>query len=162
MNSGERQLCRSTTSVQETIELGRALGQSLVGGLTIGLTGPLGAGKTQLIKGIALGNGLKNDRDVTSPTFTLIHEYPGRLALFHLDAYRLKGSAELQSLGFDELIRNDAAVVVEWADRVLPAMPDDRLWIDIITTGEEQRALTISAVGEIARRCITSFQATCR
>lgn len=162
MKSNDVQLSRSTNSVQETLELGRALGQSLVGGLTIGLSGPLGAGKTQLVKGIALGNGMKDDRDVTSPTFTLIHEYPGRLILYHLDAYRLNGPAELQAIGFDELIGESSAVIVEWADRVASVIPDDRLWIEIAPTGELQRDLTLIASGDAASRCVASFQNTTR
>ena len=78
-----------TTSPDETQALGQALGRVMAGGITIGLAGPLGAGKTQLVKGIAVGNALKDARQVTSPTFTLVHEYPGRLTLYHLDAYRL-------------------------------------------------------------------------
>lgn len=162
MKADDTQLSCSTNSILETLELGKALGQSLVGGLTIGLSGPLGAGKTQLVKGIALGNGMKDDCDVTSPTFTLIHEYPGRLMLFHLDAYRLNGPAELQALGFDELMDESSAVIVEWADRVASVMPEDRLWIEIAPTGEFQRDLTLIAAGDIATRCVASFQNTYR
>ena len=158
MKADDTQLSCSTNSIQETLELGKALGQSLVGGLTIGLSGPLGAGKTQLVKGIALGNGLKDDRNVTSPTFTLIHEYPGRLLLYHLDAWRLNGPEALQALGFDELTNESSAVIVEWADRVAGVIPDARLWIEIASTGEFQRELTLIAVGDAANRCVASFQ----
>lgn len=129
------------------MSLGQALGRCLVGGMTVGLIGPLGAGKTQLVKGIALGNALDDQCRVTSPTFTLVHEYRGRLTLIHIDAYRLAGGAELLTLGFDEMIRPGAAVVVEWADRVRPVMPEDTLWVDITPTGDTVRSVRMSATG---------------
>jgi len=98
----------------------------------IALTGPLGAGKTQLVKGIALGNGLKDARQVTSPTYVLVNEYAGRLHLYHLDVYRLAGVQEcLTNLGFEEMVREDAAVVIEWADLVVESIPAEALWIHL-------------------------------
>lgn len=149
---------RPTHCVEETLAFGQAMGKSLIGGLTIGLTGPLGAGKTHLVKGIALGNGFTDDREVTSPTFTLMNEYLGKLLLYHLDAYRLNGAAELQALGFDELMRHDSVVIVEWADRVVSAMPDDRVSIEITPTGEQDRNITLTASGETASSWLASFQ----
>jgi len=105
-------------SVEETIELGRKLGEGLKGGEVLALRGTLGTGKTHLIKGIALGLGASERDGVRSPTFTLINEYKGRLALYHVDAYRLKNERELESLGFDEICTSEAVVAVEWADRV--------------------------------------------
>jgi len=140
--------------VEATIALGEAIGCSLVGGLTIGLVGPLGAGKTQLVKGIAKGNAVDDARRVTSPTFTLIHEYAGRLSLFHVDVYRLRNSAELLALGFDELADPGAVVVVEWADRVRGAMPDEALWITLTITGDTHRRISLLAAGDAATRCL--------
>ncbi len=154
----KQKIQRSSHGVEDTFALGQAIGKSLTGGLTLGLTGPLGAGKTHLVKGIASGNGFSDDREVTSPTFTLINEYPGKLLLYHLDAYRLQSAAELQALGFDELVRHDSVVIVEWADRVTDAMPDDRVWIEIIPTGEQDRNITISAVGEMAHPWLAALQ----
>ena len=128
-----------------TFALGEALGRSLLGGVVIGLAGPLGVGKTHLVKGIAVGNGLEDVRQVTSPTFTLIHEYAGRLLLYHLDAYRLRGAQDLLILGFDELIRPDTAVVVEWADRVRTAMPEDALNVELTPTGQTNRTIVFHA-----------------
>jgi tRNA threonylcarbamoyladenosine biosynthesis protein TsaE len=97
----------------------------------------------------------------------LIHEYPGRLALYHVDAYRLDGPADLTALGFDELIREDSAVVVEWADRVEPVLPDDVLWIKLEVRSELARGLSIDpAVGtttaSAAARCLTRLIAASR
>ncbi len=153
-----------TTSPEVTVALGEALGRSLVGGLTIGLVGPLGAGKTQLVKGIAAGNALDDVHKVTSPTFTLVHEYPGRLVLYHVDVYRLGMgspcgcSQDLVALGFDELIRPDTVVVVEWADRAASVIPEEALWIEFTDQGRTQRRLDFGATGEAAIRCLDSLR----
>lgn len=148
----------STTSAESTLALGEALGRCLNAELTIGLVGPLGAGKTHLVKGIAAGNAPRLVSSVTSPTFTLIHEYDGRLTLYHVDAYRLHDTAELLALGFDELTRADSVVVVEWADRVRSAMPEDSLWITLALTGPTDRDLTFQAGGPRAQRCLEALQ----
>ena len=148
----------STTSVESTFALGEALGRCLNAELTIGLDGPLGACKTHLVKGIAAGNAPHMVSSVTSPTFTLIHEYDGRLTLYHVDAYRLRGTAELLALGFDELMRADSVVVVEWADQVRSAIPEDSLWIDLALTGPTSRDLTFQAGGPQAQRCLDALQ----
>ena len=143
-----------TDSPDATFALGEALGRSLMGGIVIGLVGPLGAGKTQLVKGIAAGNAADIPFSVTSPTFTLIHEYPGRMSLYHVDVYRLTAPSELRALGFDELMRPDAAVVVEWADLVRPVMPDEALWIELAVLGETSRSLDFTAIGDLPTRCL--------
>lgn len=140
----------TSTSPEQTLEWGGRLGKSLVGGLTIALIGPLGAGKTHLVKGIAAGNGQSQSNRVTSPTFTLIQEYAGRFALYHLDAYRLLGSRELLALGFEELIRPDSVVIVEWADKVQAALPDDALYVRITPGPATDRTLTFHAQGKLA------------
>jgi tRNA threonylcarbamoyladenosine biosynthesis protein TsaE len=135
-------------SVDDTMAIGRAIGSGLRGGDVLGLVGPLGAGKTQLVKGIAAGLGAADLRKVTSPTFVLVNEYQGRLLLFHVDAYRLAGGRELEAIGFDELCsREGAAVVVEWADRVADLLPERRLQVRIEVTGPTQRRLTFQATG---------------
>jgi len=128
-----------TRSVEETFELGRRIGAVLPSGQVVALVGPLGAGKTQLVKGIACGNGLSDARTVTSPTFVLVNEYTGRLHLYHLDLYRLHGAEALEALGFEEMFADGAAAVVEWADRATEAMPEDTLWIRIVVEGESLR-----------------------
>lgn len=125
------------------MKLGELIGRALHGGLVIGLVGPLGAGKTLLVKGIASGNGLTDLSLVTSPTFTLVQEYPGRWQLFHLDVYRLRRPAEFMSLGVAEMIRADSVVLVEWADRVAAELPDDSIWLELRITGDASRELTL-------------------
>ncbi len=136
-----------THSPEETRRLGMDIGLALRGGEVIALIGPLGAGKTQLVKGIAVGNDWPEEGQVTSPTFTLVNEYPGRLCLYHLDAYRLKDSGELEALGFDEMISPESAVIVEWADRAEEALPEDRLTVRIKPISADTRELSITARG---------------
>jgi len=107
-----------THSVAETIALGEKLGALCGGDDLMALIGDLGTGKTHLIKGMSHSLEIEAGQDVTSPTFTLVNEYEGRLHLVHIDAYRLEGSDQLEVLGFDDMIQPDAVVVVEWADRV--------------------------------------------
>ena len=162
MTSDDHKATWKTASAQETFALGEEIGRSLSGDLTMGLVGPLGAGKTLLTKGIAVGNGLGDPNMVTSPTFTLVHEYAGRIGLHHVDAYRLSGSTELAAIGFDELVESQAAVVVEWADRVRSIMPEDTLWIELAYTGLTTRAITATATGEASHRCLEAFEAAYR
>lgn len=149
-----------STSVEQTHALGVRLGQSLVGSVTLALIGPLGAGKTHLVKGIAEGNGERDPRKVTSPTFTLIQEYTGRLTLYHIDAYRLRGATELLALGFDELIRLDSVVLVEWADRVGPALPVELLSVEIQSGEATTRTFAFQPEGDLAKACFDRFRST--
>lgn len=158
MTGTDERTAWETASVEATHALGAALGHCLVGGLAIGMVGALGAGKTHLVKGIAAGNGIADPRKITSPTFTLIHEYPGRLRFYHVDAYRLRGPSELIALGFDEFVTADTVVAVEWADRVRSAMPAETLWIEITPMDETTRRLAFQAAGALAQQCLAAFQ----
>lgn len=145
---------RDTNSVEETRALGHAIGERLVGGLVIGLTGPLGAGKTQLVKGIAAGNGFEDADQVTSPTFTLVNEYMAALQIYHLDAYRIESTSALAALGFDEMMQADTVVIVEWADRVPAIMPDDTVWIQLSPTGDSRRRIEFRGEPKILKRLL--------
>src|SRR2546430_179899 len=121
---------RLTSSAAETQALGAQIGRLLRPGDLALLYGDLGAGKTTLVQGIAEGLGIGDP--VTSPTFTLVHEYPtGRIPLIHVDAYRLESEREIADLGFFEWLERDAAIVVEWAERLRGMTPADRLTIKI-------------------------------
>ena len=150
--------CRPVTiesrSPEETVELGRKLGEQLAARDVLALVGPLGAGKTQLTRGLALGVGA-SDR-VTSPTFKLVNEYRGRIVLYHIDAYRLRGADDLAAIGCEEFFDGDGAAVVEWADRVLEALPDEHLRIDIGVTGPSLRRLVLTAIGLRAERLLSA------
>ena len=98
------------------MDLGAAIGRQLRGGEVIALVGPLGSGKTHLIKGIAAG--AQDRKEVNSPTFVIINEYEGRLRVYHIDAYRINSLAEFEMLGFDDLLSAESVVMIEWADKV--------------------------------------------
>lgn len=120
-----------TKSARGTVGLGRRIGRTLGAGDCVALSGTLGAGKTQLVRGLALGLGLADGRVVSSPTFVLVQEYPGRVPIHHIDLYRLADpAAELPALGIDEMLAG-GAVLIEWAQRALDALPRPRIEIDI-------------------------------
>lgn len=131
---------------EDTIEIGRTIGDVLAAGDVVALTGGLGAGKTQLTKGLALGLGVSDARLVSSPTFVLINEYTGRHAVNHIDAYRLGSPTEFDALGFEEMT-DGGVVIVEWADRVADAMPAHAIWIAIEIEGETDRRLSVVTTG---------------
>jgi tRNA threonylcarbamoyladenosine biosynthesis protein TsaE len=135
-------------SPQRTRALGRAIGTRAMPGTVLALIGPLGAGKTQLAKGVA--DGLDVTSVVNSPTFVLMNEHVGRLRLFHVDAYRLEDPDEALALGLFEERQADGVTVVEWADRVDGWLPLERidLWIEPDLTADDARALRWVAHGD--------------
>jgi tRNA threonylcarbamoyladenosine biosynthesis protein TsaE len=118
-----------TDSPEATLDLGRKLAASLKGGEVIALSGALGAGKTCLVKGIALGLGI--EEPVTSPTFTIIQEYEGRIPLYHVDLYRITDSAQLEDLGIEEYLYGKGVTVIEWAEKAAPLLPAYALAVGI-------------------------------
>jgi len=139
-------------SAEQTRALGRALGALLRPGDILGLSGPLGAGKTCLVQGLAAGLGIDPAISVTSPTFVLVAEYPGRIWLRHADFYRVESYARLDDAGFDDLLDGRAVVVVEWPERFPEALPVERLQLALEPgPGDEDRAIRIQARGERAR-----------
>jgi tRNA threonylcarbamoyladenosine biosynthesis protein TsaE len=127
---------------------GRRLGGLLFPGAVVALVGPLGAGKTHLVRAVAEGLGLRDGRVVSSPTFVLIQEYPARLPVYHFDAYRLRGEAEFAELGAHEYFEGDGVCLVEWADRVRGCLPPEHLRIALTVTGENSRRAEVEAVGD--------------
>jgi tRNA threonylcarbamoyladenosine biosynthesis protein TsaE len=142
-----------------TESFGRRFGSLLFPNAVIALVGPLGAGKTHLVRAIAEGLGIANPAAVTSPTFTLIHEYPARLSIYHFDAYRLNSADELLDLGASEYFEVGGVCIIEWADRVELALPAERLTIRIEIVDENRRRLEMAAVGskheELLRKLVS-------
>jgi len=134
---------RESHSVEETEAIASELASTLRGGECIALEGDLGAGKTQFVRGLV--RGLNGDaRAVSSPTFVLLHVYDsGRLKVFHLDAYRVHGSEDFDSIGFSELLEQNGVVVVEWPSRVASLLPESVIQIRIESTSECDRRITI-------------------
>ena len=131
-------------SPEETIKLGRKIGSQLKGGEIIAISGPLGSGKTHLIKGIATGAGAQDSRSINSPTFVIVNEYTGRLDIYHIDAYRLNSIAEFEMLGFDDFCYPQSVVLIEWADKIESALGDtDYMRIALEHSGQSSRTIHI-------------------
>ncbi len=135
-----------THSPQETQELGEALGRLAASGDVILLEGNLGAGKTCLTQGIAIGLGIRGP--VRSPTFILANEHYGRLTLYHVDLYRLDALKEVEDLGLDDYIEGEGLTVVEWADKAPAYFPVERLSIHLERTGETSRRIRFTPHGQ--------------
>jgi tRNA threonylcarbamoyladenosine biosynthesis protein TsaE len=134
----------------ETEEIARELTSVLRPGDVVALYGPLGAGKTAFVRGLALGLGCQ--RPVRSPTFSLINEYPGDTPLYHIDFYRLENPAEINDLGWTDYLNSDGIVAIEWADRVKDQLPKDRYDVFISFGGPEIRIVEVVAIGDPGNR----------
>jgi tRNA threonylcarbamoyladenosine biosynthesis protein TsaE len=132
-----------TASEEETIALGERLARELPARQVVLLIGPLGAGKTTLAKGIVKGLGAASPDDVSSPTFTLIHEY-GRV--YHIDLYRLDEPREVATLGLDDLFDREAIVLIEWGERFPQFLPAERTEIRIRAGSGDKREFEVRAV----------------
>ena len=132
-----------TNTAEETRSLAQRLGRSIEESFLITLSGELGAGKTTFTQGLA--KGLEITRNVTSPTFTLMKNYKGRLPLYHIDAYRLEDID--QDLGFEEYIDGDGVCVIEWANFIENVLPDEYLNIDLTINDDDSRTIIFRARG---------------
>ncbi|MCF6290856.1 MAG: tRNA (adenosine(37)-N6)-threonylcarbamoyltransferase complex ATPase subunit type 1 TsaE [Desulfobacterales bacterium] len=135
------------SSLEHTLALGRRLGRQALPGDVITLAGGLGAGKTTLTQAIGRGAGVAESCYITSPSFSLIHEYPGRLPLFHIDLYRLAGEEELDDLGFEEYFYGAGLTVVEWPERLGSLIPAERLHIELEIVNPAARIARLTAYG---------------
>jgi tRNA threonylcarbamoyladenosine biosynthesis protein TsaE len=152
--------CLRSSSAEQTLALGRALGELLAAGDVIGLVGDLGAGKTCFTQGIARGLQVDAEYRMASPTFTLINEYPARVALFHIDLYRLGDVDEMYEVGILEAIGGPQVCVVEWFDRLDQVELPDYLRLELRASEDEQRHIALSACGtrhvQLAQRWLSS------
>jgi len=133
-----------TGSEEETIALGAELARTLPRRAVVLLIGKLGAGKTTLAKGIVKGLGAAEPEEVSSPTFTLIHEYGEPVRVYHVDLYRLETASEGAMLGLEELYERDAAVLIEWGERFPELVPEDRVEIRLLRYANEEREIRVS------------------
>lgn len=131
-------------SVAQTEAIGAELGRTLCAGTVLAYRGDLGAGKTAFTRGLARGLGCTER--VTSPTFTIVNEYEGRLPLFHFDMYRLAGSDELFDIGWEDYLARGGVCAVEWSERIADALPPDTLWVTLLRHPEhaDWRVIQIS------------------
>ena len=134
-----------TRSAAETVAFGRSLAASLTPPKLVLLRGELGAGKTTLVKGIAEGFQAAKEDDVTSPTFTLVHEYRGpRVNLYHIDLYRVDTPRQLETLGLDDLMADNAVLLIEWGEKFPRFVRERDVEITLESAGEDERRITIT------------------
>lgn len=144
--------CWLTCGAEQTQALGFALGQCAQAGDFIACRGALGAGKTTLIQGFALGLDVSPNAYVRSPTFLLVNEYEGRCPLYHFDFYRLLDANEVLGIGFDDYCWGDGVVIVEWADKFPELLPEERLDLSIEIVSVEQRTICATVSGQTHAR----------
>ncbi|MGN0601671.1 MAG: tRNA (adenosine(37)-N6)-threonylcarbamoyltransferase complex ATPase subunit type 1 TsaE [Oscillospiraceae bacterium] len=131
-----------TKSPEETIELGKKIGSRLRGGDCVAYSGGLGAGKTTITRGLSMGLGLGDE--VTSPTFSLVNEYPGNnLTLYHFDMYRITSPEDLETTGFYDYMDSDSVLAVEWSENIRSELPENVIKIHIERIDEDTRKITI-------------------
>jgi tRNA threonylcarbamoyladenosine biosynthesis protein TsaE len=144
---GNKQIVIITHSPEETKALGQKIGQQLKPGDVIALTGELGSGKTALVQGLAAGLDVPADYYITSPTFTLINEYPGRHPFYHVDLYRIESRADMDEIGLFEIIQGQGITAIEWADRLQEHIPADNLDIHLEIIDDQTRKFFINIYG---------------
>ena len=148
--SDARDITLISDSTDQTVEFGKRIGSLLKGGEIFCLSGPLGSGKTHLVKGIVAGAGASDPRRVNSPTFVIVNEYHGprsRLDIYHIDAYRLDSIAEFEMLGFDDLCYPNSVVLIEWADKVRPALKNiDSIGVELSHISQNQRRINMKNI----------------
>ncbi len=146
-----------TSSPEQTWNTGRMLGELLGAGDTVCLYGDLGAGKTNVAYGIAQGLAVR-EQYITSPTFTFVNEYQGRVPLYHIDLYRLMETAELENIGFREYLGSDGVTVIEWAERAKEELPVECLSVYLSFVDETTREIGFLAEGERYGKLVEKLQ----
>jgi tRNA threonylcarbamoyladenosine biosynthesis protein TsaE len=137
----------TTRSIGETRDLSQKIGNLIKQPLIIALIGDLGCGKTAFVQGLAKGLEVPDGYYITSPTFTLINEYPGRHPLMHVDLYRLENIDDLEDIGLDEMLYGQAVIAIEWADKLSDNLPAKHLLVTMEIIDDEGRKLTLDATG---------------
>lgn len=154
-----------TGSPEETRRLGEIIGGLMTGGELVAIDGELGSGKTIFVKGLAYGLGIK-DKDVSSPTFVFVHEYKGRLTLYHADLYRINRASDVEDLGLFDFIGGEGIVACEWADRAGGLLPDNRIDIELTYLDNDNRKIALKGSAgvheKILRDGIAIFLSGCR
>jgi len=144
-------------STSETIRIGKSIGSLLLPGDVVALVGELGTGKTQFIKGLAVGVGIGKPTYISSPSFTLISEYKGKIPFYHIDLFRLRAEKEAEDLGLEEYFQSGGITAIEWADRIPSLLPREMLWIQISYAGKNTRSLEIIGKGKRHEELINRF-----
>ena len=146
-----------TRTTTETIRIGKSIGSRLLPGDVVALVGELGAGKTQFIKGLAAGAGIRNPAYIASPSFTLINEYPGKTVFYHIDLFRLGKEKEAEELGLEDYFESKGITAIEWADKIPSLLPREFLLVRIAYTGTNRRSLEIIGKGKRYERIVNQL-----
>jgi tRNA threonylcarbamoyladenosine biosynthesis protein TsaE len=154
----DRHIQITTRSAAETRKLGQIIGTHIDRPMRIALTGDLGSGKTVFVQGLAKGLDVSEQYYITSPTFTLINEYPGRHPLLHVDLYRIEHLDELGEIELEEVLEQNAVIAVEWAEKLSRAMLLDHLKLQFKLISDEIRQIDIFAYGQAAGNLIEALQ----
>ncbi len=134
----------TSSSPQETLDLGFRIGKACIPGTIVSLRGSLGAGKTVLAKGIA--KALDISEAIVSPTFTLMQEYEGTLPLYHMDLYRIGGTDEFEMIGGEEMLYGKGVTLIEWSEKIEDMLPDGTIFVDISIMPDTKRQITIEGI----------------
>ncbi len=157
------QVVIQSKSASETIRLGKSIGSRLQAGDVVALLGELGAGKTQFIKGLAAGAGVGKPTYVSSPSFTLINEYPGKVPFYHIDLFRLASQKEAEGLGLEDYLHGGGIAAIEWADKIPSLIPGEMLSIHIVYTGKNTRSIEMKGRGKRYEELVSQLQSSeCR
>jgi tRNA threonylcarbamoyladenosine biosynthesis protein TsaE len=138
--------------------MGKHMGGLLLRGDVIALVGELGTGKTQFIKGLAAGVGIGSLTYVSSPSFTLINEYTGRIPFYHIDLFRLNAEKEAEELGLEEYLNGDGVTAIEWADKIFYLLPKELLWIQLTYSGKQTRSIEMVGKGKRYEELLKNFE----
>jgi len=148
----------STSSDKETTALGQKIGFNLFPGAVLALNGDLGSGKTTFVKGLAQGLGVPQDYYITSPTFTLINEYPGRCRLYHVDLFRLENAVDFDEIGLADIIAGDGVVAIEWAQRLTEGFLAEYIAANFIIADDDLRKICLQAYGHKEADLLSCFE----
>jgi tRNA threonylcarbamoyladenosine biosynthesis protein TsaE len=143
MNQGNLKIEIISASAGQTWDIARSIGEKLKAGDVLALSGELGSGKTCFTGGLARGLGVDEKYQITSPTFTLINEYPARYKLFHFDVYRLNGYSDFEDLGYEEYLSSKGVVVIEWAEKIAQFLPPETIFINFEYVDEDKRKIIV-------------------
>lgn len=158
MNQNNAKVEITSVGSQNTSEIGRSVGEKLHQGDVLALSGELGSGKTCFTGGLARGLGVEEKYRITSPTFTLINEYPARYKLYHFDVYRINGYSELDDLGCEEYLGIEGVVVIEWAEKIARILPAKTIFITFEYVDENRRKMIIEAPADRLRELVKDIK----
>jgi tRNA threonylcarbamoyladenosine biosynthesis protein TsaE len=152
------QLKWTSKAADETQQLAEQIGRLASGGMVIALVGELGSGKTVFVQGLARGLQVPERYRVTSPSFTIVNEYPGRCRLVHIDLYRIEKRVDLQDLGLPDLLHGEGVAAVEWAERLQQDLPGEHLIVELKIIDDETRQILIRASGSKSKLLLQKIE----